>query len=139
MWIPLQLRCEKLILQYYTKLKSCPSNPACDCTFNLKYEQHFERKEKSIRSCDLSMKSTFEESKIFLNNMHKSILPQTPPWIIKIPEVIYKLNELPKSKTYPSTYQEKFHNILQHHPDHLYVFTDGSKDNNKTVCGSCSK
>ena len=23
--------------------------------------------------------------------------------------------------------------ILQHHPDHLYVFTYGSKDNNKTM------
>ena len=36
----------------------------------------------------------------------------------------------------PSTYQEKCHNILQHHPDHLYVFTDGSKDNHKTACAA---
>ena len=43
---PLTLRREKLALQYSTKLKSCPSNPAYDCTFNPKYKQHFERKEK---------------------------------------------------------------------------------------------
>ena len=30
---PLQLRREKLALKYYTKLKSCPSNPAHDCIF----------------------------------------------------------------------------------------------------------
>ena len=46
---PLTLRCEKLALQYSTKLKSCPSNPAYDCTFNPKYKQHFERKEKTIK------------------------------------------------------------------------------------------
>ena len=31
------------------------------------------------------------------------------------------------------TYQEKFHNILLHYPDHLYVFLDGSKENYKTT------
>ena len=43
---PLQLRCEQLALQYYTKLKSCPSNPAYNCIFNPKYKQQFEQKEK---------------------------------------------------------------------------------------------
>ena len=36
-------------------------------------------------------------------------------WIIKKPKVIFELNELnelPKTKTHPFTYQEKFHNIL---------------------------
>ena len=32
----LQFRCEKLAVQYYTKLKSCLSNPAYDCIFNCK-------------------------------------------------------------------------------------------------------
>ena len=31
---PLHLRCEKLALQYYTKLKSCPSNPASTINTN---------------------------------------------------------------------------------------------------------
>ena len=80
------------------------------------------------------MKSTLQESKISLNNIHENILPQTPPWIIKKPKVIFELNELPQTKTHPDTYQEKFHNVRQNHPNHLYVFTVGSKNNNKTVC-----
>ena len=132
--VPLQLRCEKLTLQYSTKLRSCPSNPVYDCTFNPKYKQHFERKEKSIKPFGLWMNFTLQESKISLNNIYESILPQTSPWIIKKPEVIFKLNELPKTKTHPSTYQEKFRNILQNHPDHLYAFIDISKDNDKMVC-----
>ena len=61
---PLTLRREKLALQYSTKLKSCPSNPAYDCTFNPKYKQHFERKEKTIKPLGLQMTSTLQESKI---------------------------------------------------------------------------
>ena len=92
------------------------------------------KKEKSMKSFSLQIKSTLKESNISLNDIYESILPQTPHWIIKKPKVIFKLNELPKTKTHPITYQEKFYNILQHHPDHLYVFMDGSKDNNKTTC-----
>ena len=80
------------------------------------------------------MKSTLQESKIPQNNIHESTFPQTPPWIIKTPKVILELNEHSKTKTHSSTYQEKFHNILQYHPDHLYVFTDGSKDNGRAAC-----
>ena len=80
------------------------------------------------------MKSTLKESKISQNNIDESILPQTLPRIIKKPEVILELNDLPKTKTHPSTYQEKFHSVLQHHPNHLYVFMNGSKDNDKTAC-----
>ena len=133
---PLELRSEKLALQYYTKLKSCPSNPTYDCIFNPKYDRHFEKKEKSIKPFDLRMKSTLKESKISLNNIYESILPQTPPWVIKKREVIFELNEPLKTKTHPSTLQEKFRNILQHHPDHQFVFTDGSKDNDKTTCAA---
>ena len=47
---PLTLRREKLALQYSIKLKSCPSNPAHDSTFNLKYKQHFDRKVKNNKT-----------------------------------------------------------------------------------------
>ena len=80
------------------------------------------------------MKSTFQGSKISLTNIHESILSQIPLWTIKKPVVILDLNNLPKTKTHPSTYQEKFHNILEHHSDHLYVFRHGSKDTDKTAC-----
>ena len=84
---------------------------------------------KSIKPFSLRIKSTLKESNISLNDMHASILLQIPPWI-------FELKELPKTKSHPINYQEKFHNILQHHPDHLYIFMDGSKDNDKTACAA---
>ena len=58
---PLTQRREKLALQYSTKLKAGPSNPAYDCTFNPKYKQHFERKEITIKPFGLRMMSTLQE------------------------------------------------------------------------------
>ena len=131
---PLQLRSEKLALQYCIKLKSCPSNPAYDCIFQSKYKQQFEQKERTIKPFGLRMEPILKESTISLANVHKSIITQIPPWIIKKPKAILQLSELPKTKTHLSTYIEKFHTILLHHPDHQYIFTDGSKDSNKTAC-----
>ena len=45
---PLSLRREKLALQYFTKLQSCPSNHAFECTINPKYKELFARKESAI-------------------------------------------------------------------------------------------
>ena len=47
---PLSLRRERLALQYYTKLQSCPSNPAFECTIDPKYKELFARKESAIPS-----------------------------------------------------------------------------------------
>ena len=92
---PLQIRSEKLALQYYTKLKSCLSNPAHDCTVNPKYKKYFEKKKKKKQNIwppDGAYSLRFHN---FFNNIHKSILPQTPPWIIKKPKLILQLNEVP--------------------------------------------
>ena len=131
---PLQLRCEKLALQYYTKLKSCTSNLAYECIYSCKYKQQYEQKEKTIKPFGFRMKPIHQESEISVTNIHKKI--QIPPWIIKKQQVILQLNKLPKTKTHPSTYLGKFPTILLHHPDHQYIFTDGSKDINKTVCAA---
>ena len=88
---PLTLRRKKLALQYSTKLKSCSFNPAYDSTFNPKYKQHFDRKEKTTKPLGLRIKSTLQQSKIPLNNIHESNFPQIQPWIIKTPKVILEL------------------------------------------------
>ena len=47
------------------------------------------------------------------------IIPKIPLLIIKKSKVIVKLSKLSKTKTHPSTYQDKLHNMLEHHPNHL--------------------
>ena len=67
---PLQIRREKIALRYYTKQKSSPFNLAYDCTFDPKYRQYFDHKEKSIRPFGLRMEPVLKESTIPLNNIH---------------------------------------------------------------------
>ena len=82
------------------------------------------------------MEAILQDSAIPVTNVHKSILPQIPPRIIKNPRVILQLKKFHKTKTHPSIYLENFQTILLHHPDHQYTFTDSSKDNNKTACAA---
>ena len=91
------------------------------------------KEKKKIKLFGLRMEPILQEAAISVTNVHKSVLPQRPPWIIKKPQVILQLNKHYKAKTHPSTYLEKCHTILLHHPDHHYIFTDVSKDNNKTA------
>ena len=79
------------------------------------------------------MKYTFKESLISLNDIHKNTLPQKPPRSLKKTEVIFELNALFNATPHPITFQKKFLNILHYHTDNLYVFTDDSKDNDKTA------
>ena len=82
---PLQLICEKLALQNTTKLKSCPSNPAYDCVFTLNTNS-LNQKKKTIKPFGLQMELILQEFAISITNVHKNILPQIPPWIIKKPQ-----------------------------------------------------
>ena len=109
---PPNIRSNKLATRYYAKLKSYPSNPAYNATFHPRYRELFEKREKAIKPFGLWMKSMLQQSKISVKNIHQDIFPRTPPWILEKPEVILKLNELPKAKTHPCTYIEKFHHIV---------------------------
>ena len=130
---PLKLRFTKLSLQFYSKLKSQPSNPPYDCTFNPKHQSLFEHREKTF---GLLMKHILEDTYISLTNIHYTIQLSSPLWLLKQPVVILNLSKLPKNKTHPLTYQEKLNSIQERYPNHLHIFTDGSKSNNGTRCGA---
>ena len=121
------LRFTKLDLQYYSKLKALPSNPAYDCIFNPKQQSLFEQREKTIKAFGLCMKHILEDIDISLTNIHDTIQQSSPPWLLKQPVIILDLNKLPKNKTHPLTYQEKLNSTRERYPNHLHIFTEGSK------------
>ena len=111
---PANVRSNKLATHYYAKLKSYPCNPAYNATFHPRYGELFEKRETAITPFGLQMKSMLQQSKISIKNIHQDIFPKTPLWILEKPEVILKLNELPKIKMHPCTYIEKFHHIVSY-------------------------
>ena len=133
---PLKLRFTKLGLQYYSKIKSLPTNPAHDFIFNSKHQTLFNKKEKAIKTFGLRMKPILENANISIKNIHDTVQLNSPPWLLEKSEVILDLNKLSKKKTHPLIYQEKLHNIQDNLPNYLHIYTDGSKDNYGTGCGA---
>ena len=133
---PLSLRRDKLALQYYTKLQSCPSNPSFDCTINPKYQDIFGRKESAIPTFGIRIQSLLENSNIPNNNVHESIIPEVPPWTLYRPKVNLHLSHFSKSETPSHIFIQKFNEIKDEHSYCTTIYTDGSKDNNRVGCAA---
>ena len=79
---PLKLRFTKLDLQYYSKIKSLPTNPAHDCIFNSKHQTLFNEKEKAIKTFGLRMKPILENANIS-KNINDTVQLNSPPWLLE--------------------------------------------------------
>ena len=132
---PLSLRRGKLALQYYTKLQSCPSNPAFECTIDLKYKELFARKESAIPSFGIRIQSVLDVSNILTDNVHATAIPQVPPWTMHHPKVCLDLSVLAKKDTPSHVYIQKSNEIKDEYSYCIPIYTDGSKDNNRVGCG----
>ena len=133
---PLSLRREKLaLIQYYTKLQSCPSNSAFECTIYPKYKEYFARKELAIPTFGIRIQSILDGSNIDNNNIHETIIPEVPPWTLHHPKVCLDLSDLSKD-TPPHVYIQKFNEIKDQHSYCTPIYTDGSKDNDRVGCGA---
>ena len=126
---PLSLRREKLALQYYTKLHSCPSNPAFECTINPKYKELFARKESVIPTFSIRVQSLLDDSNIENNNIHDTIIPEVPPWSLHQPRV-----NLAKKDTSSLVFIQKYNEIKDEHSYCTFIYTDGSKDQDRVGC-----
>ena len=133
---PLGLRREKLALQCYTKLLSCQSNPAFDCTINPKYQDIFARKESAIPTSGIRIQSLLENSNIPNTNVHETIIPEVPPWTLHRPKVNLHLSNLSMSETPSHIYTQKFNEIKDEHSYCTTIYTDGSKDNDRVGCAA---
>ena len=109
-----RLRREKLALQYFTKLQSCPSNPAFECIINPKYKELFARKESAIPSFGIRMQSVLDNSNILNENIHETVIPEVPPWTLHQPRVNLDLSNLCKD-TSSLVFIQKYNEIKDEH------------------------
>ena len=130
---PPELRCQNLALRYYTKLIADPTNPAHNNTMKPIYENLFNQKENEIKTFGLRMKPICEEANLPTNKIHETPHPKAPPWQIITPKINLSLCKYNKKKTHPVTFKEKFEEILEEFPEHICIYTDGSKEYNSTT------
>ena len=121
---PLHLRFQKLSLQYYTKIKSLPTNLAHDCIFNSKQYPLFNQKEKAIKSFGFHMQLILEEAEISLTDIYDAIQLSSLSWLLRQPVVILNLTKLLQKDIHPLIYQEKLSNINEKFPNYSHTYTD---------------
>jgi len=133
---PLALRRQKLAMQYFVKLSSCPNNPAYNCIFNPYYKPLFDQKERVIKPFGLRIGSLVSDTSIDLDHVHESTFPKITPWTIRQPIVIFLLSDLQKSNTDPNLYMERFRCVRENFVGYENIYTDGSKSGFKCGCSA---
>ena len=138
--LPLEQRRIKLSLQYITKLKSTPSNPAYNCVFNPQYEQKYLRNTKTISPLGIRMKPHLEDCDIILDQINDDDIYDIPPWELTSPSVNFKIHSTPKSETLESDYKQRFYEVNDFYESMQFgsIYTDGSKSDDYVSASAVS-
>ena len=124
---PLQLRWQKLSLQYAFKLKSNPNNPAYEVAFEPKFENFYSSKINAIQSFGFRVKDEMEYICSNLDLVSENHLPSKPPWKLSRPRVDLSLREFKKDACDPLVFQTYFGQLKDLYKDYTHLYTDGSK------------
>ena len=131
--LPLEHRRIILSLQYVTKLKSTPSNPAFNCVFRPEYENKYLRNTKVISPLGIRIKDHLQSCNILIDEINDDDIYDIPPWELPSPTVNLALHSSSKSETHSSEYRQRFFlevNDYYENKNVVPIYTDGSKTDN---------
>ena len=97
--LPLEIRREKLALQYILKLKATPGNPAYDVVFNPKYQNLYADKDSATDSFGIHCKKLLKEANIDVGEIAINRRPGVPIWDSEPVTVDFTLSEFDNSST----------------------------------------
>ena len=118
----------KLSMNYYLKLKSLPLNPAYDCVFQPNYKDLYLKNPSVIPPFGLRMVDHVENADLDLTVISDDDkFPFDPPWTFITPKTNFSLAQFRKDTTSPLVFKQGYLELREKFPDHLHVFTDGSK------------
>ena len=130
---PLEIRREKLALQYVLKLKAKPGNPANDVVFNPKYQILYADKESATDSFGIHCKKLLKKAKIIIGEIAINSIPDVPIWDSEPVTVDFTLSEFDKSSTSSAVFKSRFNEVKQKYLDFCHIYTDGSKVETKVA------
>ena len=127
---PLEMRREKLALQYILKVKANPGN---DVVFNPKYQILYADKESATDSFGIHCKKLLKKAKIDVGEIAINSIPDVPIWDSEPVTVDFTLSEFDKSSTSSTVFKSRFHEVKQKYLDFCHIYTDGSKFETKVA------
>jgi ribonuclease HI len=125
----LSMRRQKLTMQYITKLKSNPLNPAYQCVFDPKFTNLFLNKPRTIPPLGIRFTRLNNNFNLNLDMIATSHLSTLPPWTLTSPLVLLSLNHGNKAATDPAILKQQALELLSKYTDFTFIYTDGSKNN----------
>ena len=128
----LEIRRDKLALQYVLKLKANPENPAYDVVFNPKHQELYKDKESATDSFGIHCKKLLKEAKIDVGEIAINSIPDVPIWDSKPVTFDFTLSEFDKSCT-STAFKSRFNEVRQKYLDFCHIYTDGSKVETKVA------
>ena len=131
--MPIALRHIKLSMQYVVKTLSNPTNPTRQLLATPHFEQRFNRT-NAIRPLGIRIKHHLEAAAIDVTVLADHRLSTVPPWRLKTPSVDFSLAEHAKKCTSPDVYNALYRELVANYVDTEFIFTDGSKIDDKTSC-----
>ena len=129
---PLDIRREKLALQYILRLKANPGNPAYYIVFNPKYQILYADKESATDSLGIHCKKLSKKAKIDVGEIAINSIPDVPIWDSEPVTVDFTLSEFDKSST-STVFKSRFNEVNQIYLDFCHIYTDGSKVETKVA------
>ena len=85
------------------------------------------------------MKTILKEAELSLINIHYSVHLSSLHWLLEQPVIIFNQTNLAKKNTLPLIYREKLFNIHERDQKYSDIYTDGSKDGNRSGSGTAYK
>ncbi|WP_179116290.1 ribonuclease H family protein, partial [Solemya velum gill symbiont] len=120
----------QLSLDYITRLRANPDNPAYSCVFSPPISDFYDTHQSLIPPFGVNTLPHFEASNIPSTHILPQRLPHIPPWFLYPPPVDLSLHDYLKTTTSPLVYRSLFAEVRDRYPSHTPIYTDGSKDTN---------
>jgi ribonuclease HI len=136
---PLVLRRNKLAIQYATKLKSNPSNPAYQVTFNPQYKELFTSKPNLIPSFGLRTDKLLLEMHLDTTSIAETRLCSVEPWMLHRPKVSLAFHSDKKANISRIVFKSKFLEFKTRNLNATHIYTDGSKTKNGTAAAAVGR
>ena len=112
----------------------CLSNPAHNVFHRPQHKTFFETKTNPIKPFRLWKENLVTKIQIDKTQILKSTTSKPPSWLLKQPKILWNLTKYHKENTQPTTFQEEFLHLKNNCPNHIHIYTDGSKNGNKVSC-----
>ncbi len=137
--LPLDIRRNKLSMQYAVKVYSNKDNPIHQVIFGHNHIMAYEQNTNIIPPFGIRIKPHLEAAGIRLEYIADLRLSERPPWKLSKPYVIKSLANTPKQETNPAIFKAKFNEIRENWIEYENLYTDGSKCDAKASAAVVSK